>query len=120
MRDAAGAAVILPLALAVAPDTLPWTCADCGRLDSAGTAAPGEYLGDLGAYRYEPGPWLCRGCSSTTWAAWLAERRREREDRLALARLARRRPGARMADVERLRARGVVLEEQLVMPWGGR
>lgn len=61
---------MLPLAIP-APVRL-YACAECGRLCTDGSHAPGTIEGEEGAWRWEPGPWLCAGCSGRVWGAYLA------------------------------------------------
>lgn len=97
----------LPLPIIVGGYTiLPWTCTRCLTTDSDGTCAPGSWEGEVGAWRHEPGPWLCRPCSRREWGAYLDARR----ERMALIELSRRLGyPARRSDLARERAAGVQL-----------
>lgn len=96
----------LPLQPVRAPAVLPWACSACLVADSSGTHGPGAWVGEECAYRYEPGEWLCRGCSAAAWGAYL-ERKRERLALIAASAVL----GwpARRSDLARLRAAGAQL-----------
>lgn len=60
-------------ALYVVPDApAALACSACGDVDADGTHAPGRWVGEDAAYRYEEGPWLCALHSREAWTAHLA------------------------------------------------
>lgn len=91
----------LPLPITAYRATHPALCA-CGA--PAGLkSAPGELVGEVGAWRHEPGPRQCDPCSRETWAAYL-HAARERRALITVSRWLG--YPARRSDVERLRRAG--------------